>query len=197
MSDKETTSSGLGGAFGSKTKGAQISYGHPYAKELLASACEVIRESETGRSLLKLVELKKVPVHVIKGTGQSGFSPELMTIYMQANGNLSRANGAFILGFIKALNEAAQELAGFKTPDPRKDIMAYASFIHGRNLDSITEVCRVVKELTNSSHFQDLLDSMTEIGLNGVYKAYIDGKSREVLYEQYASAYDATTRGSY
>ncbi len=190
MTEKET--SALGGAFGSKTKGSQIGYGHPHAKELLESAYEVIKESELGRKHLKLVDLKKVPVQVIKGTGQSGFTPELMTIYMQAPGNMSKATGTFILNYIKALNEAAQELAGFRTPDPRKDIMAYASFIHGRNLDSITETCKVVKELTNTEYFQDLLDSMTEMGLSGVYKAYIDGKSRDELYEQYASAYDAT-----
>ncbi len=190
MTDKEQT--GLGSTFGAKTKGSQIGYGHPNTNALMESAITVIRESESGQKLLKLIDFKKVPVQVIKGTGQSGFTPELMTIYMQAPGNLSRANGTFILNLIKALNESAQELAGFKTPDPRKDIMAYASFIHGRNLDSITEVCRVVKELTNSSHFQDLLDSLTEMGLSGVYKAYIDGKTRDELYEQYASAYDAT-----
>lgn len=190
MSDKETT--GLGGTFGSKTKGSQIGYGHPHSKALIDSSYEVIKESERGRNLLKLLDFKKVPVQVIKGTGQSGFTPELMTIYMQAPGNLTKATGSFILNLIKALNEAAQELAGFRTPDPRKDIMAYASFIHGRNLDSITEVCKVVKELTNSGHFQDLLDSLSEMGLIGVYKAYIDGKSRDELYEQYASAYDAT-----
>ena len=195
MTENENT--GLGGAFGSKTKGSQISYGHPFAKDMLQSASEIIRESETGRALLKLLDLKKVPVHIIKGTGQSGFSPELMTIYLQTSGGATKATPTFILNLIKGLSEAAQELAGFRTPDPRKDIMAYAAFIHGRNLDSITELCRVVKELTNSSHFTDLLDSMTEMGLSGVYKAFIDGQSREALYEQYASAYDATTRGSY
>ncbi len=187
----ENEQSGLGGKFGAKTSGSQINYGHPHSQELLQSASAVIRESETGRLLLKLLDLKRVPVHVIKGIGQSGFSPEAMTIYMQAPGSATTANPAFIINLIKGLNEAAQELAGFRTPDPRKDIMAYASFIHGRNLDSITEVCKVIKELTKTPHFTNLLDSLTELGLNGVYKAYIDGKPREVLYEQYASAYDA------
>jgi hypothetical protein len=189
MSDNEK--SGLGSAFGSKTKGSQITYGHPYGKELVESAYNVIRNSELGRKLLKLIDLDKVPVHVIKGTGESGFSPELMTIYMQAPGKLKEANPAFIVNLVKALDEAAQELAGFKTPDPRKDIMAYASFIHGRNLDSITEVCRVIKELTSSGEFTNLLDSLTELGLNGVYKAYMAGKSRDELYEEYILAYDA------
>lgn len=195
MSENENTGSGLGSAFGSKTKGSQISYGHPYAKEILESATAVIRESELGQLLLRVLDHRKVPVHVIKGTGQTGFSPDLMTIYLQVSGKLTSANGVVILNLIKALDEATQELAGFKTPDPRKDIMAYASFIHGRNLDSITETCQVVKELTNTGKYHYLLDSLTELGLNGVYKAYIAGKTRDELYEEYALAYDATTRG--
>ncbi len=195
MVDNENIGGGLGGAFGSKTKGSQISYGHPYAKEILESACAVIKDSELGRLLLRVLDYKKVPVHVIKGTGQTGFSPDLMTIYLQVSGKITGANGVVILNLIKALDEANQELAGFKTPDPRKDIMAYASFIHGRNLDSITETCQVVKELTNTGNYDYLLDSLTELGLNGVYKAYIDGKSRDELYEEYALAYDSTTRG--
>jgi hypothetical protein len=94
------------------------------------------------------------------------------------------------------VHEATQEHAGFKTPDPTKDIMAYASFIHGRNLDSITETCQIVKELTNSSEYPELLDSLAELGLNGVYKAYIAGKSRDELYEEYVSAYDIAMRGN-
>ncbi len=187
----ENEQSGLGGKFGAKTTGSQINYGHPNSQQILDSAVAIIRESERGRLLLKLLDFKRVPVHIIKGMGQSGFSPEAMTIYLQVPGSVSMATPAFTISLIKALNEAAQELAGFKTPDPRKDIMAYATFIHGRNLDSITEVCRVIKELTNTSHFTNLLDSLTELGLNGVYKAYIDGKPREALYEQYAAAYDA------
>jgi hypothetical protein len=193
MTENEQT--GLGGVFGSKMRGG-MSYGHPHAKTLMESACKVIRETESGSKLLKLLDLKKVPVHVIKGNNLSGFTPELMTIYMQAPGNLSTANEKFVIELVKALNEAAQELAGFRTPDPSKDIMAYASFIHGRNLDSITAVCRFVKELTNSLNYANFLDSLTEMGLNGVYKAYVDGKSREALYEQYVIAYDTMNRGS-
>lgn len=195
MTENDQTGSGLGKTFGGKSKSSGIAYGHPHAESLLESASKVIREVPTGRKLLKLLDYKKVPVQVIKGTGQSGFTPELMTIYMQAPGATTTASASFILYFVKALHEAAQELAGYKTPDPRKDIMTYAKFIHGRNLDSITEVCCFVKELTNSSYFADFLDTLTELGLNGVYKAYIDGKSREELYEQYASAYDVTMRG--
>ena len=196
MPDTDEDKKKLKGAFGEKgTQVNAISYGHPHGQQIMAEAYDVIRESEAGRLLLRLLDNRKVPVQIIRGTGESGFSPELMTIYLQVPGKVSHATPQFIVYLIKALNEAAQELAGYKTPDPSKDIMAYASFIHGRNLDAISEVCKVVKELTNSSHFSDLLDTLAELGLNRVYKAYIDGASRDELYTEYAEAYDQAREG--
>lgn len=186
----------LKGAFGEKgTQANAISYGHPHGEQIMAEAIDVIRGSDAGRLLLRLLDHKKVPVHIIRGNGESGFSPELMTIYLQVPGKTAHASPQFIIFLIKALNEAAQELAGFHAPDPSKDIMAYASFIHGRNLDAISEVCKVVKELTHSSHYSDLLDTLAELGLNKVYKAYINGATRDELYTEYADAYDQAREG--
>ena len=193
MSDKEQT--GLGGTFGSKTKGSQIAYGHPAGKEIVAMARDVMKESETGRVLLKVLDYHKIPVHVIKGTGESGFTPDLNVIYLQVSGNVEKAQSGLILYLVKALREADQEYAGFRAPDPMKDIMAYAAFMHARNLDSITHICKFVKELTNTSYFTDLLDTLPKLGLNGVYKAFIAGASKEELYMEYAAAYN-TKRGS-
>lgn len=195
MTDNDQTGSGLGKAFGGKSKSSGISYGHPAAKEILASARAVLQESETGRVLLRVMDHHRLPVHVIKGTGESGFSPDLNVIYLQLSGNVEGAVPTLILYLVKALREADQEYAGFRAPDPMKDIMAYAAFMHARNLDSITHVCKFVKELTNSSHFQELLDTLPKLGLNGVYKAYINGASKEELYMEYAAAYN-TKRGS-
>lgn len=194
----DTTGTSSGGLSGSFKKGtsATINYGHPHSRSLMESAYEVLQQSESARLFLGVIDKGLVPVHVIKGAGESGYSPELNTIYMQVPAKLEKANGTFILQLAKAAHEAMQEHAGFRTPDPAKDIMAYASFIHGRNLDSITETCQIVKELTNSSEYQELLDSLTELGLNGVYKAYIAGKTRDELYEEYIAAYDIATRGN-
>lgn len=192
----DTDHTKLKGAFGEKgTQANAISYGHPHGEKIIGEAAAIIRESERGRLLLRVLDFKKVPLHIIRGNGESGFSPELMTIYLQVPGKTDTATPMFVVQFIKALSESAQELAGFKAPDPTRDIMAYASFIHGRNLDALSEVCQVVKELTDSSYFSDLLDTLSELGLNRVYKAYIDGASRDELYTEYANAYDQQQEG--
>ncbi|MEM6812532.1 MAG: hypothetical protein AAF549_08725 [Pseudomonadota bacterium] len=193
MNSDTENSSGykLQGAFGDRgTNVNSFGYGHPHADKIIDQAKEIIAESETGRLLLVMLNKNLVPIQVIKGKGESGFSPEMGTIIMQIPGNVDKAHPEYVIHLIKALHEAAQERAGFKAPDPKKDIMAYASFIHGRNLDSITEVCKIVKELTNSSYFSVLLDSLRKLGLNKVYEAYLEGKSRDELYTEYAEAYE-------
>ncbi len=185
MSDNEQT--GLGGAFGAKTRGSQIGYGHPFGKEIVESARTVIRESETGRMLIKACELGRVPINVIKGLGEPGFSPESRIIYIQASGKISKADSKLILQLVKAMREADQDLLGVRAPDPMKDIMQYATVMHGKNMDAILHVCKFVKELINSSLFTDFLDALDDLGYKKVYQTYADGGSKDDLYKAYAS----------
>ncbi|NQZ14520.1 MAG: hypothetical protein HRT94_06840 [Alphaproteobacteria bacterium] len=165
-------------------------YGHPHGEAIIEGAKAIIRESATGNKLLVMLDKNLVPLHIMKGNGSNGFSPDMGTIILQIPSSVKETKGDHVIHLIKALHEAAQERAGFSAPNPHEDIMAYASFIHGRNLDSIVEVCKIVKELTNSSFYSVLLDSLKKIGLYNVYNAYLDGKNRDELYTEYAEAYE-------
>lgn len=186
MTDNEST--GLGGAFGAKTKGAQIGYGHPHAAQILESAQEVISKTQTGQMLMRACKKGGIPVHIIKGTGIAGFSPQARVVYMQLPGKRETATPSDILLLIKAMREADQELIGLTAPDPMKDIMRYATVMHTKNMDAIVHVCKVVKELTNTPVFKDLLDGLNELGYGKVYKAYIADASDEELFDAYAEA---------
>lgn len=182
MVDKELT-----GAFGDKgTKVNAIAYGHPYGEQIVESAKDILRESETGRLLIKVHNVHNIPIHVIKGTGESGFNPQSRVVYLQVPGKVEKPDSKIIISLIKALREADQELIGFTAPDPTKDLMEYAAVMHAKNLDSIVYVCKVVKELSHSSHFPVLLDALAEIGFNNVYKAYEVNASKEELFDAYA-----------
>lgn len=185
MTDKETTS-GLGGTFGSKTKGSQISYGHPYADEILKGAKKVLQESDTGRILLKVATAHKIPINIIKGQGPSGYTPDARIIYLQTSGKVQKTEPEHVINLIIGLRGADQEFMGFTAPDPRKDIMEYATVIHAKNLDNLVYVCKVGKELTNSSYYTDFLDGLTRLGYGKFYKAYMSDVSREELYDVYA-----------
>lgn len=187
MTDKETTS-GLGGTFGSKTKGSQIGYGHPHGDAIVNSAIEVIAKTQTGQLLMKACRKGGIPIHVIKGNGTSGFSAQARVVYLQAPGKKEKADPEDIIMLIKAMREADQELIGLTAPDPLKDIMKYATVMHTKNLDAIIFTCKVVKELTNTSGFKDFLDGMAKLGYGKVYKAYIKDASDEELFDAYADA---------
>lgn len=176
----------LGSAFGDKgTKANQIAYGHPYADSIIESAIETLEESETGRIMLSLHLKKGVPIHVIKGNGEIGYNPEAKIIYIQAPAKETVASPKTLLLLIKALREADQEMIGFTAPDPMKDIMEYAAIMHSKNIDSIVHVCKVVKELTNSSHFPVLLDAIREIGYSDVYQAVEKDASKDEIFDAY------------
>jgi hypothetical protein len=181
-------------SFGDKgTKVNAINYGHPHTEAIVESAIEVIRESETGRKLLKVMDKFNIPVQVIKGTDESGYSAEMRAIFLQVPGKVNGFNGEATINLIKSLREADLDQLGTKAPDPMKDVMGYAGFIHARNIDTMYYVCEVIKELTNSSYFSVLLDSLSNLGLNSFYKAQSEGASKEELYDYYAEAYN---RGS-
>jgi len=183
MTDKET--SGLGGTFGSKTKGSQIGYGHPYAPQILEEILSILAESKIGQTLINVHKMYKFPIQIIKGTGESGFSAPAKIIYLQIPGSVKKAEAKYIISTAKALREAEQEIIGFTAPDPTKDFMKYASVMHAKNLDSVVYACKVVKELTNTSHSQDLLDALKGFGYSDVYKAYISNASEKELFDAY------------
>lgn len=188
MSENENTSSGLGSAFSSKTKGSQIGYCHPHSETIMESAMAVISQAPTGKLLIKACHKGQIPIHIIKGNGVAGFSPQARVVYFQMSGKKETADPVDILMLIKAMREADQELIGLTTPDPMKDLMKYATVMHTKNLDAIIYTCKVVKELTNSSGYKDLLDGLAKLGYGKVYSAYLKDASEEELFDAYAEA---------
>ena len=177
----------LQGAFGDRgTSVNAIGYGHPYADKIIEEAKEVLRESDTGKLLIKVHNVHNIPIQVIKGTGDSGYNPDSRIVYLQVSGKSKKAEFKTILQLIKGLREADQDIMGYTVPDPNKDLMAYATAIHGKNLDTMIYICKVVKELTNSSYFSVLLEALADLGYSNFYKAYTDGASKEELFDVYA-----------
>lgn len=186
----------LQSAFGDRgtNVNAGMVYGHPHGEAIIEGAKDIMRESQTGRTLIMVQEKFNIPIHVMKGKSESGFSPEMKTIFIYVPAKTKNATGEVVFDLIKATREADLEYSGHKAPDPMKDLMDYAGFMHARNLDTVTHACIIIKELTNSSYFSVLLDTITNLGFNNLYKAYLSGASKDELYNHYAEAYD--NRGS-
>ncbi len=185
--DNGESNNGLQGAFGDRgTNVNAISYGHPHGEKILEEAEEILRESETGRLLLKAKAKGNVPVSVMKGTGESGFSSDTKIIYLQIPKKISKADNKTILQYAKALREADQHLMGYIAPDPDKDLMEYATVMHAKNMDAITYLCKIVLELTKSSSFSVLIDTLDQLGYKGVYEVLARDGTREEIFKAYS-----------
>jgi len=177
----------LQGAFGDRgTNVNAIAYGHPHAESIIEQAEQIIRESETGQLLLKAKSIANIPVSVMKGMGEAGFSADSKVIYLQISGKVNKPDAKIILQYVQSLREAEQHFLGYKVPDPDKDIMEYATVMHAKNMDAITFVCKFVKELTNSSYFSVLIDAIGHMGYKEVYEVYVKDGSQEEIFEAYA-----------
>ena len=187
MTDGTDTDNNLQGAFGDRgTNVNAISYGHPHGDKIIEEAREVIALSETGRTLLKVIDHHRIPIQIIKGMGASGFNPQARVIYLQMGGKVKESNPDIILQLIRGLRQADQELIGFTAPDPTKDLIKYATAMHAKALDSIVYMCRVVKELTDSEYFEILLDEIRKLGHINVYKAFDRDATKEELFDAYS-----------
>ncbi len=165
---------------------AGMAYGHPHGEAIIEGAKEILGESETGRKLISVQTHHNIPIQIVKGVGASGFNPQSGVIYIQVTPKTKLATPEITLELVKALREADQELIGFTAPDPQKDLMEYATVMHSKTLDAIVYICTVVKELTNSSHYSVLLDTLEKLGHINVYKAYEANASEEELFDAYA-----------
>ena len=185
--DTQTDSNKLQGAFGDRgTNFNALNFSHPYAEGIIERAKELLNESEAGQALIRVQTNKKVPIHVLKGDGESGYNHLSKVIYVPISGKKHGLDAKAFLLFVKAIRSLDQEFIGLETPDPTMDVMHFAARLHSKNIDSIIYACKVVKEMSNSKVFSNLLDALDSFGYSELYKAYDSGLSREELYDIYA-----------
>ncbi len=177
----------LNDAFGSKgTKMNSISFSHPYAESIIDRAKELMSESDAGRALIRAQELKKAPIHVLKGDGESGYNPQSKVIYVPISGKKDRLDAKTFILFVKAFRALEQEYMGLETPDPSMDVIKYAGILHAKNVDSIIYACKVVCEMQSSKVFSNLLDAIETFGYIELYKGYESKATFDELYDIYS-----------
>ncbi len=188
MTENEDTQK-LQGAFGDKgTKKNALSYFHPETRGLLKKAREMLTKSFTGLTLWKVSEVHDIPIKVLKGKGDSGYSFETNSVFVYAPPKATEPTPKMLLDLCQGLRLAEQHVIGFTAPDKSKDLFTYASIMHAKNLDSIAFMCKVVYELRETSFFNDLLDEIEKLGHGGIYQAYIRQASDQELIDEYAKS---------
>ena len=145
-----------------------------------------MNESEAGKILVRVQTMKDVPIHVLKGNGESGYNPQSNVIYVPISGKKDKLDARTFLLFVKAFRALEQEFIGLETPDPSTDVLDYAATLHTKNMDSIIYACKVVQEMSSSKVFQKLLDEIEAFGYIKLYRAYESNASNEEILKIYS-----------
>ena len=185
--DPNQRSDKLQGAFGDRgTNFNALNFSHPYAEGIIDRAKELLAESKTGNILAKAQEQRNIPIHVLKGDGESGYNPLSKVIYVPISSKKDKLDGKTFILFVKALRALDQEYVGLETPEPTMDVTTYAARLHAKNVDCILYACKVIQEMASSKVFSNLLDAIEEFGYIELYRAYESKASMEELYKIYS-----------
>lgn len=184
MSNKDDTH--LQGAFGEKSeKKNYIDYSHPMAKEFEKELISKLSRIKTGYTLLAVPEDYKYSIRILKGKAEPGTSSEHKIVYIHIPIKQTEVLPKQILDLTKALRLAEQDIMGFTTPDPSKDLFEYASVVHAKNLDAIVYMCKLVKDLEGTDKYSVFLDTLEKMGHSAVYKTYVSDFTDESLNDAY------------
>lgn len=185
MSDKEAETN-LQGAFGDMgSKQSHVDYSHPMADELLTGIKNQMNKIKTGYGLLGVPEAYGYNIRVLKGKADPGVSSEHKIIYIHIPAKQTEVLPKQILDLTKAIRLAEQDVMGFTTPDPSKDIFEHASVVHAKNLDSIVCMCRLIKDLENTDLYPIFIDTLEKMGHIAIYKEFMSGSDAEKLSDTY------------
>src|SRR5690606_33540294 len=144
----------------------------------------LLGETENGARLLKLAEEQGTQIRVFNSTNYQGFvtNSRIAYIIMPA----AEKTGKYLQAIVLAgcLRDAEQIAAGYLHPSLDSKPEIYETVNFGKNLDMVSEMCKIVEELENKG-FLEGIAAMERLRLAGVYRAYKNGQRDEILQDTY------------
>jgi hypothetical protein len=150
----------------------------PLVRDLRA----LINRSPLATRLFQMADAQGVAVRGIRGVKESVYVPENKWVFITITPH-TRATAILALRYAGALREAEQNILGFTRPGPEvKDDDDWVTQNLVKNLDTIKNICIIVRELgAGSESNTEFLDSLTELGHDKIYKAFINHSDDETL----------------
>lgn len=179
MTDKDNA---LQGTFGAKTA-AQVT--PDYAADVAGLVRDLrarLARSPLATRLFQMADGQGVAVRGIRGMKESAYVPENKWVFITITPH-TRPTATLALRYAGALREAEQNILGFGRPGPEvRDDDDWVTQNLVKNLDIIKNICIIVRELSpESENNTEFLDSLTELGHDKIYKAFINHSDDETL----------------
>lgn len=151
-------------------------------KTLLGSLRDLLNPSATARRLMDMADRQGISVKFLKGREEAAYVPENKWVFLSIT-TKTKANSTLALRYAGALREAEQNILGFERPG--EDITNDSEWLEknlAKNLDIIINLCTIVKEISEGNqHVPDFLDSLTTLGHDDIYKAFVNQASEEEM----------------
>ena len=180
----------LHGAFGAKTADRveqDYAADSELGRTLLRDLRQMLQPSAAARRLIEMGDQHGVAVRFLKGREEAVYVPENKWIFMSIT-TRTRPTARLALQYAGALREAEQNMMGFKRPDmdePSDDEWLTQHVV--KNVDIIKAMCQITQEISQQNQSDaDFLDSLTALGHNEIYKAFVNQSSDDVLLRLYA-----------
>ncbi len=164
-----------------------IPYRHPNEEQITEQSIAILSESEAGRNLLKLKDEHSVEIRVLSSPNYHGIITNDLVIYLVIPAAEQGAKFFQALVLTYALRDVQQISGGYLHPHPSIDKEEYLTANYGKNLDMISEMCKVVAEF-EEANAPGALAALKRMGLGIVFDAYKNGIQGDALMEVYIEA---------
>lgn len=148
---------------------------------LVADLRARLQGSALARRLIAMSDAQGVGVRGLKGPRESVYVPEHKWVFITVTPH-TRANAKLALLYAGALREAEQNILGFARPGAAVDDDTWVTTNLVKNLDIIKNMCQIVQEISVlNQEDSEFLDSLTKLGHDQIYKAFVNQSSDEDL----------------
>ncbi|MCK5285280.1 MAG: hypothetical protein KAJ86_06825 [Alphaproteobacteria bacterium] len=167
--------------------GKNIAYRHPLENKIIEESKALLFETKTGARLLEIAEKQMTQIRVLNSPNYHGFitNERICYIIMPAAEQTAKYLQAIIL--TGCLRDAEQIASRYIHPTQEAELDIYETVNFGKNLDMVTEMCKMVEELEDKG-FPEGLAALSKLGMERVYKGYKNGQDNDTLMNTYIAA---------
>lgn len=160
-------------------------YRHPREAEIIEQAKGLLSITATGQALLE--EMSDATLRVLSSPNYQGFVTNNAAAYITMPAAEQNAKYTQALILASCLHDIKQVKSGYIYAHPVADEALYATVNYGKNLDILTETCKIIEEYEAQS-IPEALDAFKKMDFESVYEGYKQGKRHESLMQVYIEA---------
>lgn len=160
-------------------------YRHPREAEIIEQSKGLLSVTETGQRLLE--EMKDATLRVLSSPNYQGFVTNGAVAYITmpaAEQNAKYTQALILAGNLRDISQIRNE---YIYAHPVADEALYSTVNFGKNLDMLTETCKIIEEY-EAQNIPEALEAFKKMDFGALYEGYKSGLRHERLMQVYIEA---------